>query len=157
MTDWALLRYERTLPVSVDDAYAWLTDYDADDPDRTDEIIVERVPVEKSEDRIVLEGRLSYMGRDNEGWAEVELDPPDHWTAHVYDDKDRQGGRFEYRLQPTDTGSRLVVDYNLVTPRLRDRVLLTLAKPLLRRRIDAMWDGLVASMVDELGVDDAPS
>lgn len=152
MPNWITIRYDRRLPVPLDQAYEWLTDYDEDDADRAGAIIEERVPVEVSEDRVVLEGRLSTLGRETEGWAEVELSPPDRWTAHLYDRKDRKGGLYEYRLEPEDGGSRLVVDYHVRAPRLRDRVLITLLKPWIRREIDEMWDGFVEAMVEELEV-----
>lgn len=152
MPDWITIRYDRRLPVPRDQAYEWLTDYEEDDPDRAGAIIEERRVVEETEDRVVLDGRISTLGRRMEGRAEVELSPPDAWTAHLYDTKDRKGGRYEYRLEPEDGGSRLVVAYHVRAPRLRDRLVLTLAKPWIRREIDAMWDGFVEAMVDELEV-----
>lgn len=155
MDDWVTIDYDRPLPVPVEDAFSWLTDYDEEDPDRAGAIIEERRPVEQTDDRVVLEGRLSVLGRRMEGRAEVELSPPDAWTAHLYDTKDRKGGRYEYRLIDDDGATRLVVGYHLKAPRWRDRLFITLLKPLILREIDTMWDGFVEAMVEDLGASDA--
>lgn len=150
MVDTVTIRYERRLEQPLDAAYRWLTDYQDDDPERAGSIIRKREVVEEDEDRVVLEGELETIGRTMEGRAVVELDPPDAWTANLYDQKGRRSGVYEYRLEPLDEGCRLIVDYQLAAPTLKHKALLWIGKPLIRRELATMWDGFVEAMREEL-------
>lgn len=154
MADLVHVPYRRRLDHPVEDAYRWLTDYRDDDPDRAGAIIVERRVVEDDEDRIVLEGELETLGRRMSGRAVVRLDPPDHWRAELFDTQDRPTGVYDYRLADLGDGSQLVVDYGIAAPKLRHKLLLTVARPWIRRELDAMWDGFEDAMDRELGADD---
>lgn len=150
VVDTVRVRYRRPLPFSIEDAYAWLTDYRDDDAERAGAIIQDRKVLEEDEDRIVLEGKLSTLGRRVDGTAVVKLDPPDHWRAHLYDTRGRPSGIYDYRLEPAEEGSELVVDYHLAAPKLRHKLMLWLGKPLIRRELDTMWEGFVAAMEEEI-------
>ncbi len=147
--DTIALRYERRLDHGLDPAFRWLTDYRDDDAQRAGAIVQHRRVLERSEDRIVLEGELETLGRAMEGTAVVKLDKP-AWTAHLYDTKGRPSGLYEYKLEPDGSGSRLVVSYRFAAPKLKHKIMLWLSKPLIRRRLDAMWDGFEAAMDEEL-------
>lgn len=150
MVDTIELRYERTLAHPVEAAFDWLTDYRDDDADRAGAIIQDRRVIEETEDRIVLEGQLETLGREMDGKAVVTLDPPDHWRADLYDTKGRTSGVYDYRLEPTDDGSRLIVDYNFAAPKLTHKLMFWLSKPMIRRQLDDMWDGFEQAMDEEL-------
>lgn len=150
MVDTVELRYERSLGHPVEDAFSWLTDYQEDDPERAGAIIEERRVVEEADERIVLEGELETLGRRMEGTAVIELDPPDHWTAHLFDTKGRPSGVYDYHLEPDTEGSRLRVDYRFGAPKLKHKLILWLTKPLIRRQLDKMWDGFEAAMDQEI-------
>lgn len=150
MVSTVRIPYERVFEHPVDEAFAWLTDYRDDDAERAGAIIEDRRVLEDREDEILLEGQLRTLGRLREGRARIELDPPDAWTAHLEDTKGRPSGRYEYRLEEHPDGCRLTVDYHVAAPRLRDKLLLWLSKPLARREIDEMWDGFEQAMDAEL-------
>jgi len=155
VVDFVRIPYELTIEHPVEAAFDWLTDYQEDDADRADAIIQDRRVVESSEDEIVLEGQLETLGREMEGNARVSLDPPTSWTARLYDHKERLSGIYEYELEPIDESScRLTVDYRLAAPRLRDKLMLTLGRPLVRRELSTMWDGFVEAMDRELASPD---
>lgn len=141
----------RDLPVPLPAAYAWLTDYQDDDPDRTTAVVKRRPVVERSGNRVVLEGTLSILGNTRSGKVEVLLYPPDHWVATILEGSGR-GSVYTYRLTPTATGCRLTVDYSFPVRRLSARIKVWLATPLIRRELTKMWDGFEASMAKELGV-----
>lgn len=153
MVDTVHLRYERSLSHGVDEAFDWLTDYDDDDASRAGAIIEDRRVVEASEDRIVLEGQLETLGRRIEGTSVVKLDPPDRWTAHLFDEKGRPAGRYEYGLERQEQGSLLTVDYGFAAPKLKHKVLLWLSKPLIKRELDKMWAGFEEAMAEELSAE----
>lgn len=150
VVDTVRIGYERVFEHPIDEAYAWLTDYRDDDADKTDSIINDRVVLEEAEDEVVLEGQLETLGRVRTGRARVELDPPDTWTAHLQDEKGRPSGRYEYHLEDHPEGCKLTVDYHVAAPRLRDKLLLWVTRPLARREIDQMWDGFEQAMDDEI-------
>lgn len=141
------LRYERDLPHTVDDAYAWLTDYQDDDHTKAGAIIRKRDVVSRTEREVVLEGELETIGQRATGRAVVRLFPEEkRWVAEL------AGGRwvYEYRLVPRPGGCRLIVDYQLGARRWRRRVMYTLLKPLIRREIHQMWSGFAKAMAREL-------
>lgn len=150
VVDTVRIGYERVFEHPVEDAFEWLTDYRDDDAEKTGAIINERSVLEEREDEVVLEGQLETLGRVRTGRARVELDPPDEWTAHLEDGKGRPSGRYEYHLEDHPEGCKLTVDYHVAAPRLRDKLLLWVTRPLARREIDEMWDGFEASMDAEL-------
>jgi len=150
VVDEVCISYERVFEHPREDAFAWLTDYRDDDADRAGAIIRDREVLTRTEDEIVLEGELESMGRVRTGRARVELDPPNRWTAHLEDEKGRPAGRYEYELFEHPDGCRLDVDYHVAAPRLRDKLMLWVARPLARREIDDMWDGFADAMADEI-------
>jgi hypothetical protein len=141
--------YERTFPVPVAQAYAWLTDYQDDDPQRTTAVIKSRPVLERHEDRVVLDGTLEILGRRGRGKAEVRLFPPDHWTASILEGSGR-GSVYDYRLTPVPEGCRLHVDYRISTRRLRSYLRVLLARRLVWKELDTMWDGFARSMQRDL-------
>lgn len=155
MVDTVTIRYERRLDQPLDAAYRWLTDYRDDDPERAGSIVRKRRVVEENEDEVVLEGELETVGRTMEGRAVVELDPPDEWTARLFDEKGRRSGVYEYSLEPLDEGCRLVVDYKIAAPTLKHKALLWIGRPLIRRELATMWDGFVEAMDEELALAEA--
>lgn len=147
------VEYRRTFDHALDKAYGWLTDYDEADPQRAGGIIQERTAIEeRADDLIVFDGHIKTMGRDAHGHAEVELDPPDHWTAYLHDEKGRLGDIYDYRLEPKgEDRCELVVDYAFAAPKLKHKLQLMVGKPLIRRKLDDMWDGFEEAMDRELG------
>lgn len=144
------IHYERDLPHSIGEAYAWLTDFTDEDPTLTDAIVEKRPVLERSEDRVLLEGTLNLLGKRGTGKAEVRLFPPDRWEAHFIEGRGR-GSVYEYRLVPRGPeGCRLVVDYRVRVKRFRGWLQVTLAKPAVRREIHRMWDGFCAAMARDL-------
>lgn len=149
-----LLHYEREFPFSVEQAYAWLTDYQDDDHERAGAIIKRRTVVRREMDKegrpveFELEGELETLGQSTgTGRAIIRLFPDEkRWIAEL------GAGRwiYEYRLVPAKKGSRILIDYRFGSKRLRRRVLLTLTKPLIRREIHKMWNGFDAAMKKEL-------
>lgn len=153
MVDTVRVRYKRRIPYAPDVAYDWLTDYDDQDHERAGAIIQHRTVRERGEDHVILDAQLATVGRSGEGWARVELAPDDHaWTAHLHDTKDRHAGTYEYRLRPAEDGtsSVLEVDYHIGAPKLKHKLMLYLAKPLVRREIDKMWDGFFEAMARDM-------
>lgn len=147
------VEYRRIFDHPLDEAYAWLTDYDEADPQRAGGIIQERTEIEKkAEDLIIFDGHIKAMGRDARGHAEVELDPPDHWTAYLHDQKGRLGDIYDYRLEPVDEDRcELIVDYAFAAPKLKHKIQLMVGKPLIRRKLDGMWAGFAEAMDEDLG------
>ncbi|HWH07586.1 MAG TPA: SRPBCC family protein [Candidatus Thermoplasmatota archaeon] len=149
--------YTRVLPHPVEEAYAWLTDYQDDDPQRTTAVVKRRPVLSRTKDKVVLEGELEMLGVRGVGTVEVTLLPPDRWVAEIV----KGGGKgsvYEYRLTPAaGGGSRLDVRYRVRVRRWSSRLRLLLARPLLRRELDRMWDGFAESMARELSRNEAPT
>lgn len=151
MSDTILVHYERRIDAPLAAAYAWLTDYQDDDPQRTTRIVKKRPVVSRTKDLVVLDGEIEVMGGRFKGRAEVHLDPPAHWQARLFRRNGTRASTFDYRLVPEGPDRcRLVVDYHLAARRLRTRLKLILFKPLVYREIDVMWDGFMASMARDL-------
>ena len=147
--------YARFLPYPVEQAFAWLTDYQDDDPARTTAVVKRRPVLRRTADRVVMEGELEMLGVRGVGTVEVALHPPDRWVAEIV----KGGGKgsvYEYRLTAAPGGSRLDVRYRVRVRRWSSRIRLIIAKPLLRRELDRMWDGFAESMQRELPRHDAP-
>jgi hypothetical protein len=143
----------REVPFPQETAFEWFTDYGDEDPERTDTVIEERRVVEESEDRVVLEGVTSVLGRTASGRAVVELDPPDRWVATVEEGGPRpDGSRFVYELEETGPDScRLEVTYNIPVEGVLDRVKFWLIESKIESQLEDMWDGFIESMEEELG------
>ncbi|HEV8361512.1 MAG TPA: hypothetical protein VGR28_13765 [Candidatus Thermoplasmatota archaeon] len=144
-----VLRYAREFPLPVPEAYAWLTDYRDDDPQRTDRVVVARPVLERSAERVVLDGTVQLFGRRSRGTAEVRLFPPDRWEAHIVAGQGR-GSVYRYQLTPTARGCRLDVGYDLCFRRARWWLAVHLLKPFALRDLDRMWAGFERSMLAEL-------
>lgn len=145
------IHYARTFPYDVARAYAWLTDYQDDDPARTTAVVKRRPVLERTRDKVVLEGELEIAGTHGVGKVEVDLHPPDRWVARVVEGKGK-GNVFEYKLTPeAPDRTRLDVRYRIRVRRWRSRLKVWLAKGVTRRDLDRMWDGFASSMVKELG------
>ena len=143
------IRYERTFPHPVDQAYAWLTDYQDDDPQRAGDIIVRRDVVRRGAREVELDGELDVMGTKARGRALVRLFPEERrWVATI----GKGAWEFHYRVEPEGPGAtRLKVDYHMGSRRWTRRAMIRLATPLIRRRLDRMWDGFADAMRRELG------
>lgn len=147
--------YARFLPYPLDEAFAWLTDYQDDDPARTTAVVKRRPVVSRTKDKVVMEGELEMLGVRGAGTVEVTLHPPDRWVAEIV----KGGGKgsvYEYRLTPAKGGCRLDVRYRVRVRRWRSRIRLWLARPLLRRELHTMWNGFADSMARELPRHEAP-
>lgn len=148
-----VVHYERTLEAPLDAAYAWLTDYQDDDPSRTTKVVKKRPVISRTKDVVVLEGEIEVLGNKAKGRAEVHLFPPDRWEARFTRRDGSPGSRYEYRLVPQGADRcRLVVDYRLAARRWTTRLRLMLLKPLVYRELDQMWDGFIEHMVRDLAV-----
>lgn len=147
------LTYRRRVPYPVDIAYAWLTDYADDDPDRTEEIIKRRPVVERTDEMVVLDATIEIFGKNVSRRAEIDLMPPNRWRARAIDKKGRTGDVYEYRLEPREGGatSELIVDYHFITPKFKHKLQLALLRRSVYRKLDKMWDGFFAAMADEVG------
>jgi hypothetical protein len=144
------LRYSRVFPYPLDATYQWLTDYQDDDPARTDRVVKRRPVLKREPGKVTMEGELELFGSFGAGKVEVTLDPPAHYVANIVEGRGR-GCVFDYRLTPVAGGTRLDVDYRIRVKRWRSRLRVALGKPLLRREIHRMWEGFAASMGKDLG------
>lgn len=142
-----VLPYERLFDAPLADAYAWLTDYQDDDPDRAGHKVVQRRPVvERGKDRFVLDGTIEVAGRTMKGRATVQLYPPDRWVASF-----PNGTRYEYQLFPEGPARcRLVVRYRICVRRWSRWLGVLLGRGRILRDIGAMWDNFAASMARDL-------
>jgi hypothetical protein len=111
---------------------------------------VKRRPVlERTKDKIVMEGELEIAGARGTGTVEVTLDPPAHWTATIV----KGGGKgsvYDYRLTAVPGGSRLDVVYHIRVKRWKSRLRVWLGRPVIRKQIGIMWDGFADSMKKDL-------
>lgn len=149
------IRYSRRFPQDVGRAFAWLTDYQDDDPARTTAVVKRRPVLSRTADKVILEGELEMLGVRGAGTVEVSLFPPDRWVAEIVKGAGR-GSVYEYRLTATpEGGSRLDVAYRVRVRRWPSRFRLWIARPLIRRELDTMWDGFAASMARELATPSA--
>jgi len=137
--------YAREFPVPLAQAYAWLTDYRDDDPQRAGAIIKKRHVVERSPDRVLLEGVNEVQGRGFKGRGEVRLSPPDRWVLTL-----EQGSVYKYHLTPTTQGCRLEVQYGIKARRWKTWLGLVLRRAAIRGEIHQMWEGFAANMREEM-------
>jgi hypothetical protein len=148
---FVVIPYSRTFPYPVDQAFAWLTDYQDDDPSRTDAIVERRTVAAREKDVVTLDATVTMFGVTGSGVAEVRLFPPDRWVATVVKGSGR-GSVYEYRLTPAPGGgSRLDVAYRIAVRRWRSRLRVLFARPFARRELHRMWEGFARSMAEELG------
>ncbi|HLE97798.1 MAG TPA: hypothetical protein VI997_10545 [Candidatus Thermoplasmatota archaeon] len=141
------LTYSRVFPYSVDVAYAWLTDYQDDDPSRTDRVVTRRSVVERHADRVILDADVTTIARWK-GRVEVRLFPPDRWEARPVGSRSTV---FTYRLEPHPAGARLTVIYTMGVRKPWKRAVALVTRPFIARRIARMWDGFAFAMERELG------
>lgn len=149
----ARLTVRRRLPHAPDAAYAWLTDFDERDAERAQGHVIGSRRVAKREgNRLVLEGELEIAGRMIPGHADIDLDPPGRWHAKLRNKRGKLVTFNDYRVEPDGNGgSILTVDYHFVLPKLKHRIRYHLGgKRILKRELDAMWDGFAAAMRKEL-------
>ena len=147
---------ERSFPVPVEAAYAWLTDFRDDDAEHADGAVLRaRRVIERSDKRVVYEGESEALGRRIGSTTEVDLAPPDAWVGRVVKGP-RTGSVTRYRLRPEGTGSRVTVEYDFVLQDGLKHVILRLAKARVRRDLARMWDGFAASMTRELQAQSKP-
>jgi hypothetical protein len=140
----------RQLPAPVDEAYAWLTDFDADDPRRAGALVLERPVVEEGEDHVILESTVGMLGVGVTSRLRVDLvDPPRRWTV-TYLDGLLEGSEVRYELEPAGPGaSTHRVEYDLDAPRGLGW-LAPAAAPVTRWQLDRMWAGFEQAMRREL-------
>jgi hypothetical protein len=145
------IRYSRVFPHGLAETFDWLTDYREDDPSLTTAVVVDKRPVVKREgDTVTLHGTLEILGNRGSGIVEVKLQPPDRYTATIVQGAGK-GSVYEYALTPVSpTATRLDVTYNVRVKRLRKRILVAIARPLVRRDIARMWEGYAAAMAKDL-------
>lgn len=142
--------YTRRFPHALPQAYAWLTDYQDDDPQRTTAVVKRRPVLSRTADKVVMEGELEMLGVRGAGTVEVSLFPPDRWVAEIVKGAGR-GSVYEYRLTAEgDEACRLDVRYRVRVRRWPSRLRLWVARPLIRRELGVMWDGFAEAMGREL-------
>lgn len=140
------IRVSRTFPYPVEKTFAWLTDYQDDDPGRTTAVVKRRPVIARTKDKVTLEGEIELLGSRGIGKVEVSLMPPDHYVANIIEGAGR-GSVYDYKLTPVPGGkSRLDVNYRIRVKRWKSRIRVTLAKPFAKRRLNVMWDGFEAAM-----------
>lgn len=150
------IRYSRVLPHGRDECYAWLTDYRDDDPTLTTAVQRARRVLERTPERVVMEGQIAILGNEGSGRFEVRLQPPGRYEAHILEGPGRKSV-YTYELTPLGAArTRLDVVYNIRARRLHKRLLVWLLSPFIKRELAQMWDGFVREMAKDLSVADAP-
>lgn len=145
------IRYTRRFPYAPRQAYEWLTDYRDDDHLLAGAIVKRRDVVKKEGNVVHLDGELEALGYHGKGRAEVHLFPDSlRWEARFLEGSGR-GSLYTYALTPTKDGCKLVVDYHMRAKRWKARLKLNLARPLIKRELDRMWDGFAKAMEREMG------
>lgn len=145
------VRYATTLPVSVHAAYAWLTDYRDDDPDRAGAIVEKRHVVARKDNVVILEGTNVTLGTRATGQAEVTLFPDEsRWECRIVKGPSK-GSLYTYRLVPAGEGrARFEVVYHIRVRRPGRRFVIRLLKPFIAREIRQMWKGYEAALARDL-------
>lgn len=148
----ARMRIRRRFAHDPARVYAWLTDYDEEDPKRAGGVVTKRRVLSRSATRVTMEGELDVIGRAMPGTAEVDLEPPSAWHARFYLKGKTLAFWNDYRVAPDGNGGTLLeVDYHYRMPTLKRRILYHLAgKRRIRRDLDLMWNGFEAAMDREL-------
>jgi hypothetical protein len=141
----------RILPHPIDAAYAWLTDFKDDDASLAGAIIQKRTVERRADGVTVLDAHNITLGQHARGRAEVRLFPAEYrWEARLFEGAGR-GSVYTYALSSLPEGrTRLEVHYRIRARRLRRRLLLWVAKPLISREVRKMWDGFAAAMRRDL-------
>lgn len=141
----------REFPHPIDDVYAWLTDYQDDDPAIAGTVIEERSVIERHPDRVVMRVKNVIAGKPMKGLAEVRLSPKEY----RYEARSLEGdkGAILYTYQLTSLGpsrTRLDVSYKTRVRRFTRRLQVRLATPIIRRQLHRMWDGFTEAMARDL-------
>lgn len=143
------IRVRQRFPHARDAAYAWLTDIQDDDPQRTGAVLSSRRVVERRKDGLAYEGETEVLGRRVFARTEVTLLPPGRWEARITKGI-RTGSTTDYRLEPNGAGCQLIVTYRFVFADARTRIIVRLLRPLVRRALVRMWAGFADDMAREL-------
>lgn len=143
--------YSRVFPHPIDACYAWLTDYQDDDPAIAGDIIKERSVQERGPERVVMRVKNVLAGRSLSGMAEVLLHPKEY----RYEARSLEGdrGAIHYTYQLTALGAsrtRLEVHYRTRARKFSSRLKIILARPFVQRQVARMWDGFAAAMDRDL-------
>lgn len=140
----------RQLPAPVEEAYEWLTDFEAEDARRAGALVMDRPVLEEGEDHVLLEPRIGMLGVGVTSRLRVEFtDPPRRWKA-TYVDGLLEGSVDRYELEPAGPGaSGLTVTYEIEAPRGLGW-LAPAARPVTRWQLDRMWAGFEQAMRREL-------
>lgn len=141
--------YSRSFPCSVAQAYAWLTDYQDDDPRRTHAVQKTRRVVKRTKESVVFEAEIGIGNASIHALADIRLDPPDHWV-NTFVGGPLAGSVYDYRLTPDPAGCRLVIVHDIRATRLTTWLRLLVGRGLIRREIHQQWEGFAASMQNDL-------
>ena len=139
------IRVEQAFAHPPAETYAWLTDIDDADDKRAGDVLRSRKVLEKGPKRIVYEGETEVLGRRIFGRTEVDLAPPSTWSARTVSGP-RTGSWTDYVVLAHPGGSLARVDYHFVLQDPKKHLLLSVARPLVRRSLKRMWQGFSASM-----------
>jgi hypothetical protein len=141
-------RIERDLPMTVPEAFAWLTDYSD-----TDSSILGRGTARHArridEWRWELTDTLQRDQWDTAMQGNVVLTPPDRWR---YGGRLLAGGEemaaFEarYRLEPRDGGSRIVVEFEATPIGERGRKFIEAYGERMKAHFERVYDRLLVAM-----------
>lgn len=141
----------RDFPHPPDAAYAWLTDFRTDDGAIAGALIEGRDSVDRKGDEVRMVTRIRRpFGAVRTRTQHVTLHPRERrWESRITAGYGA-GSFHRYRLLPHANGCRLEVVYGFGTKGPLHAFGLRLAKPLLRRQLDKMWDGFEAAMGHDL-------
>lgn len=142
----------RSLPASVDSAFAWLTDYTPDDScifgDPPGGRTVERV----SENQFHLAN--GYPGTSLREETHVMLCPPDSWHA----EGNLRYGRLniasytqDWKLRPLPGGSELQMSLDVSIKSLAVRLFLRMRPGFIKRQVEAHYDRIADALARETG------
>jgi len=144
---------ERELAHPLEACYDWLTTDVGSDPARAGTVIEARDVVTEDEQagQTELAERISALGFQRQVRTIVDLDPPDTWRARVFESTDDAPDVFTYELEPvTEDRTRLRATYRFERLDGLETLLVRLLSPVVRRRLDRMWDGFEQAMDREL-------
>lgn len=141
----------RSLPISVTEAFLWLTDYTPDDSTIFGDPPGGRHVTRIGENRFMLINR--YPGSRMIEETEVTLHPPARWTG----EGTLHYGRFKVatykqllELTPSEDGSLLQMNVDVNVTSLLVRVFLFLRPGYIRREIESHYDKIRERLLSEL-------